>query len=556
MADVSTKRYCRIVVETLDSQLSKLSGAVKGSLENLSEKMFEKGLITDPIHNNPESFNKVIDHFKSHICLLENKPRNDVETKVELFLNILEESGGPLKTAEEIIRNTIEKAMQDEQRRLQVCALQQKSTSSPQVMTLRDMESHVLPDHPNLPPVPANMFNSSNIGSKHPLTETCNSSVTTAGVESYDVKPMNEANSSTTSLVVTRKETSNEQSSIIPTSAGFKSSNDAKNKVPPSSRQEIENTSSRLHLQPSQTGNRSPACHSVHGHNQQTTLSAYYSVSEIKNLLDEKDKRICELENKFKKIENERESKIEQDQEKLKKDKEGLEEREKRQDKEFEDRKRRLEKDFEERKNILEKDFEEREKKLEKDKQKWKSTRSKEEKNFERSISADKKRLHREISSDRKTMENEMTTRKHSLQDDESAWLDKKTKLTSWESRLHDNEMKLNQDKERIFQKENELKEEERLQSKRRLDDKEAIRKEEKRINKSSQEIKTKWEHYWAEDEHLRERQKEIETRAERFEATKQNERFEATKQNKKKLDIKTYLMLAIIVFLILFAYS
>ena len=574
------------MVETLDSKLSSLSDLADGSLKALSEKMFEKGLITEQIKNKPESYNIVIDHFKSHIRLLaDNKTRNEVDDIVELFLVILEEfCGGPLKTAAEIIRDSIENRV-----RTATCSSKQTSMPPPpQATTVRDMVSY------NFPLSDSNMsdvgtFKDDAGGRKSPVTETTRErsvDVNTSGtdVELYDVKPgtvEDETDSSSTRLVLpsgngneTRPSTLQQPSSCV------RDSFDMPKKEVPVTPTSLEETAIKGNHVPSERtdhsrpgiqagGNSSTSIPSIQGYTQlsaqQQALTAY-NTNEMKKLLEEKNKlmeeknklmeekneRIRELEKKNTKMESEREDKIKQEQEKIRKDKECLEEREKRQDKEFEECKKKLKKEFDERKKRLD----EWEKKLEKDNEQLRNTRKginrdseKQRKQMERGISVEKQRMRREISDEKKTMEQDIETRRRSLTDDESFLLVKRKELDSWEARLNDKESNFDREKKRVILKDKEANEQMQNLNE-RMDDfekdkklqEEAIKKEEKKANISRQNAIDKWEGYWVEDAILRQRIKEI-------------ERKEAKQKEKKinqLLDIKTYIMLGVIVFLIL----
>lgn len=112
--------FHREIIRVIDSNLSKLSDAVRFCLSSFAQKMFEKGFISETVMNNPETFCKVVSEFKANFLFVERV--EDIESKFMVFLDIFRDLGGPLKTAadkmEEEIKQAIEREMERQRNKL------------------------------------------------------------------------------------------------------------------------------------------------------------------------------------------------------------------------------------------------------------------------------------------------------------------------------------------------------------------------------------------------------------------------------------------------------
>ncbi len=127
----------REIIRVLDSHLSEMSGAVKNSLHVFAEKMFEKGFVSECVMSNPDTFKKVITEFKADFCFIQKL--EDLLSKINVFLNIFRDLGGPLKSAAERMDEEIKKAVDQEiNRQLK----HSKSSKIGGVMSVRDMDGN------------------------------------------------------------------------------------------------------------------------------------------------------------------------------------------------------------------------------------------------------------------------------------------------------------------------------------------------------------------------------------------------------------------------------
>lgn len=97
-----------IVVKVLDNRLSDLSEAADGCIDALSKKMFVKSFVSGQVKDSATSIDILLKNFKSHIKV---GKLTDIERKIEDFLTILSDIGGPLAEASSTIRLDIEKEM-------------------------------------------------------------------------------------------------------------------------------------------------------------------------------------------------------------------------------------------------------------------------------------------------------------------------------------------------------------------------------------------------------------------------------------------------------------
>ena len=96
------------VRRVLDSYHARISNAVKSSLPDFAEKLFEKGLIAEAVKNEPGNYNKIINNFKAYLALLKDA---ELKSTLEQFLDCLRDLGGAPAKAADILKKELEEAL-------------------------------------------------------------------------------------------------------------------------------------------------------------------------------------------------------------------------------------------------------------------------------------------------------------------------------------------------------------------------------------------------------------------------------------------------------------
>ena len=97
------------VRKVLDSHQAKLSNAVKSSLPDFAEKLFEKDLIPQAVKDEPGSYNKIINNFKAYLALL--KDTGELKSILEQFLDCLRDLGGAPAKAADILKKKLDEVL-------------------------------------------------------------------------------------------------------------------------------------------------------------------------------------------------------------------------------------------------------------------------------------------------------------------------------------------------------------------------------------------------------------------------------------------------------------
>ena len=493
---------CREIISVLDSHLSELSGAVKYSLHVFAEKMFEKGFISECVMNNPESFKKIVTEFKANFCFIQKL--EDLESKLNIFLNIFRDLGGPLKTAAERMEEEIKKAIDLEIQR-QSRLLQHSKSSKVEAISVRNMgDDSVYVGHP----LPSGLFYSNPSISIAPSSSnadlTDNEVVQSFGVtmtandrHCYDSEDVAQSEDRMGAVVSSLFTTTGNESRL-----GL----DLKNPIVHGNRNHkagtpVKDSPATLEqpfVQPSQqeSGNdeiqvtkKMPlksASQEIGVHNSGTSFVPYYKTNSCPgcfelNSLKKKEqdnlkKELQELKQKLEKLEEEKSIEREKERERYQLRIHSQEEKFKNWKSELKERQKRLE--------VNEHRLVEDRHKLQKEIELRKSEQSNREVVYEMRM---------------KELSNQETRMDKKIKD----FAQKKADFISSELRV--TELKL-----RLDNKESELKEQERNIRERRLEQIDYCEKERNSLQERSEEVTNKWSLYWRENELFRAREKMV----------------------------------------------
>ena len=97
------------VRKILDSHQAKISEAVKSSLPDFSETLFEKGLISKAVKNKPDSYNNIVNDFKANLPFLGDTEK--LKSTLGDFLDCLRDLGGAPARAAEMLKEELDEVL-------------------------------------------------------------------------------------------------------------------------------------------------------------------------------------------------------------------------------------------------------------------------------------------------------------------------------------------------------------------------------------------------------------------------------------------------------------
>ena len=528
---------CRIVKAVLNSQFSKLSDAASGSLSALSDKMFEKNLISEPVKNDPE-FNKILCQFMAGISLLETTEK--LEATLEMFLDILRDIGGPLEIAASRIKSSVEAAMKEER---------SKQLQAETQAAVRNTEPH---SSQNRQLEEAHMFVAS-AGSLKDDIGFDSTDVNTVG-ESFHAlgdyvipNDVQEENGTTATqftsvrngnfiadpknpIVIVAAEKRSHNSTLVTDSDTVHPSLPVQQGTVPT---QVSRTQSSPDTQVSVRGtinHHNSNCHADDCNTELSSLRVRFE-REQREKINELKQKVEELEAEKKICSQAEWQKLDDGWKKLRCDQQVLENREK----QFEEDRLQRRKSHNEEEDYLESKRKEYRYELDAEKCKLHTEYREKLNDLERIKVQQQKQIDLKMNKRKKALAESTELLKAEEAKDKQLLLKKQEQMASFEGMLQETESKLNQERFKIFQTEKELKDlhmkletreiqlrgKERFEREKQLEAHGEIESKQARLDEKNQELKAKWNDYWKKEKQFSHREKSLKRRIVTFENEK-----------------------------------